>query len=204
MNYHEFALCNYQYMTKQIIFLFEVTKLNFKKKYVFEQFEHDSGDYKRAARVLETIFQSHPSNRLTPIVNTLSKTLLFIPRRFYSVYKHLSSVYEYLYSLFAQDNYGPYSKDPVDTTYIDVTFNVWAYSGSDKLWASFIYKLYTAVENEYSKEEIDVYQKACKMINGPSPNSKSDEFRNAIARLSATKRWLLLSLMISIAVRKVI
>jgi len=45
-----------------------------------------------------------------------------------------------------------------------------------------------------------MYQKACEMIDDPSPNSKSDEFRNAIARLSATKRWLIIKMFLSLCV----
>lgn len=104
----------------------------FRKKFEDENAE----DIKCAIHILKTIFKSHPSNRLPPIVNLISKTLLFIPRRLYSVYEYFYSVYFYLYALFVPDHHGPYLRVPVDTTYIDVTFNVWAYSGSDVLWAS--------------------------------------------------------------------
>ena len=70
--------------------------------------DENAEDVKCASRVLKTIFKSHPSNRLPPIVNLISKTLLFIPRRLYSVYEYFYSVYFYLYALFVPDYHGPY------------------------------------------------------------------------------------------------
>lgn len=149
----------------------------------------DCGEYKCAAFVLETLFKSHPSNRLPPIVDILAKLFLFFPRQLYSVYE-----------CFVPDYYGPYSRISDETTYIDVAFNVWEYSGSDVLWASLILKLYNAVESKYSKEEIDVYKLACNKLGEVDPDVKSDRFKKVLKQLSTNRTVLNVLFFISLPV----
>jgi len=113
-------------------------------------------------------------------VNILSHLVFFFPRSIYYIY-------DYIYQLLACDYYEPYSRVPPDITYIGVTFNVWGYSGSDNLWASFISKLYAAVEKEYSKEEINIYKLASDKIGNLSPDPKSLEFKAFLKQLSGKR-----------------
>ena len=87
------------------------------------------------------------------MVNVLSIILLFIPRFLYSNYEwyvadyKTSSIYRFQ-----------------DTTYIDVIFNGWEYSGSDELWASFVHNLYKEVEKKFCRGQINEFNLAYQKI----------------------------------------
>ena len=158
--------------------------VNNKSNTFLRLYKNNEEEVQVATLVLETLFRSQPQNRLPPIVNFLSKFAFFIPRLLYYIYDHF-------YQLLARDYYEPYSRVSEDTTtYIDVWFNVWEYSGSDNLWASFISKLYVAVEKQYSEEEINIYKLACDKIGNQSPGRNSLEFKTVLKQLSETRaRW---------------
>jgi len=145
-------------------------------------YKDNEEEYQVVTLVLETLFRSHPQNLLPPIVNNLSKVLFSIPRLLYCIYDNV-------YQLLSRDYYEPYSRVSKEITYIDVWFNVWEYSGSDNLWASFISKLYAAVEGQYSKEEIDIYKLArdkIEEIDDPD-QTFDDKLKTVLEELSGTR-----------------
>jgi len=148
-----------------------ILEKNFKRP--VNEYNQGSDEYECASLVLETLFKSHPSNGLSSIVNILSKLLLFIPRMFYSIY-----------GSFVPDYSCPSPCHPKAPLYIDVTFSVWEYRGTDVIWASFMSELFDKLKEKYTEECLYAFELAHKKIYPykSSHDRNIDKLRTDITR----------------------